>query len=62
MALYDWNHNGRKDIQDDYLEYNIYKKCTEDNQSSVGSSGGDTGCGLWFLIVVILIIIGMFSR
>ena len=26
MALYYWDHNGKKDIIDDYLEYNIYKK------------------------------------
>ncbi len=30
MALYDWDHNGKKDIIDDYLEYNIYKKSDED--------------------------------
>ena len=25
MAMYDWNHNGKNDRQDDYLEYMIYK-------------------------------------
>ena len=24
MAMYDWNHNGKNDMQDDYLEYMIY--------------------------------------
>ena len=31
MAMYDWNHNGKNDMQDDYLEYMIYKDCTNDN-------------------------------
>ena len=31
MAMYDWNHNGKNDRQDDYLEYMIYKDCTNDN-------------------------------
>jgi len=26
MAFYDWNHDGKKDFADDYLEYNIYKE------------------------------------
>lgn len=26
MALFDWNHNGKKDFMDDYIEYNIYKR------------------------------------
>lgn len=33
MAMYDWNHNGKNDRQDDYLEYMIYKDCTNDNNS-----------------------------
>ena len=34
MAMYDWNHNGKNDRQDDYLEYMIYKDCTNDNNSN----------------------------
>mgnify|MGYP000797307696 CR=1 FL=1 len=34
MAMYDWNHNGKNDRQDDYLEYMIYKECTNDNNSN----------------------------
>lgn len=29
MALFDWNHNGKKDFMDDYIEYNIYKRNLE---------------------------------
>ena len=28
MAMYDWNGNGKKDMADDFIEYNIYKECT----------------------------------
>ena len=34
MAFYDWDHNGKKDIVDDYIEYNIYKECTKENDNS----------------------------
>ena len=28
MAFFDWNHDGKKDVQDDFIEYNIYKEST----------------------------------
>lgn len=28
MAMFDWNHNGKKDWQNNYLEYQIYKEVT----------------------------------
>ncbi len=34
MAFYDWNKDGKKDIQDDFIEYNIYKACTEDENDN----------------------------
>ena len=30
MSLYDWNHDGKKDLTDDLIEYQIY-------QNSIGS-------------------------
>lgn len=36
MAVFDWNHDGKKDIQDDFLEHNIYN-----------SSGGGKPKGPW---------------
>ena len=30
MAFLDWNGNGKIDAQDMFLEYNIFKACTED--------------------------------
>ena len=38
MAFFDWKHNGKKDWQDDYIEYNIYKECTKDDDSNNYSS------------------------
>lgn len=42
MALYDWNHDGKKDRVDDYIEYQIYKNTTKnsDDTPHYQSSGG----------------------
>lgn len=41
MAFFDWNHDGKKDWQDDYIEYNIYKECTKDDDENIFDSDGD---------------------
>ncbi len=63
MAFYDWNHNGKKDMQDDYLEYQIYQQSMNDNNTSGPSSnsGCGTGCGIWGWIIIIIAIIELFS-
>ena len=33
MAFFDWNRDGKIDMQDAFLEYNIYKACTEDEDN-----------------------------
>ena len=30
MAFFDWNGNGKKDLQDDYLEYKIWNDDEDD--------------------------------
>lgn len=50
MAVYDWNKNGKKDVQDDYLEYNIYKN------SSSGGGGDNSGCGCGLILAVLFIL------
>ena len=30
MAFFDWNRNGKTDAQDTFLQFNIFKTCTED--------------------------------
>ncbi|MGN0401504.1 MAG: hypothetical protein ACI4HQ_04485 [Acetatifactor sp.] len=44
MALHDWNHNGKKDWQDNYIEYQIYKDVTgqKNNSSYIPSNGIST--------------------
>ena len=34
MAFFDWNRNGKIDAQDMFLEYNIFKTCTEDENDN----------------------------
>lgn len=34
MAMYDWNGNGKKDMGDNFIEYNIYKDVTNSSGSS----------------------------
>lgn len=36
MALFDWNHDGKKDFTDDFIEYHIYKQSMENNKSQGG--------------------------
>ena len=33
MALFDWNKDGKTDMQDAFLEYNIFKACIEDEDN-----------------------------
>ena len=60
MAFYDWNGNGKNDIQDDFIEYNIYKNSTGKSAytSSNHSSGGKST--IWAVIgtIGILLFIG----
>ncbi len=57
MAFYDWNHNGKKDLQDDFLEYKIYEECQKNNKQ--GGSGGD-GCSCFLYGLGILFVIKLF--
>ena len=34
MAFFDWNKDGKIDVQDMFLEYNIFKACTEDAENN----------------------------
>ena len=39
MAFFDWNHDRKKDFTDDFIEYQIYKNTTS-NQNYTPQSGG----------------------
>lgn len=34
MAMYDWNHNGKNGMADNFIEYQIYKDVTGQNDES----------------------------
>lgn len=55
MAFYDWNHDGEKNLVDDYLEYNIYRKSTQDSGSTGSSSGFFSKMFIGFVIIYIFI-------
>ena len=40
MALYDWNHDGKKDCTDDFIEYQIYSQSTSNSNYSPRCSAG----------------------
>ncbi len=42
MAMFDWNQNGKNDIADNFIEYQIYKDVTgqKDDSSYTPRSGG----------------------
>ena len=62
MAFYDWNRDGKKDFVDDYIEYNIYKECTKDDNnsnsySSSNYSNNNSGCSFWAWFAIIMFIL-----
>ena len=60
MAFYDWNNDGKKDMQDDFIEYNIYKNSTgkTGNTSRNHSSGGMSTFWAVICTIGILLFIG----
>ncbi len=48
MAFIDWNHDGKNDWQDNYIEYQIYKDVTEKNKTSYTPSKGISTFGAIF--------------
>ena len=59
MAFYDWNHDGKKDWKDNYIEYNIYKSSTGQSSSGGSSSGGNGSTfGAIIITIVLFFIIG----
>ncbi len=51
MAMYDWNGNGKKDMGDNYMEYQIYKDSTSKNSAPRRSTNSS---GMSFLIAVVI--------
>lgn len=51
MAMYDWNGDGKKNA-DNFIEYQVYKDCTNKNYSSGVSSD-------WWVMPVLAIIVSV---
>ncbi len=54
MAFNDWNKDGKRDVQDDFIEYNIYKQSTQQKDN--------TGCGALGWLAIILVVLSLLSR
>ena len=65
MAFHDWNHDGKKDFTDDFIEYQIYKQSTSNSNYTPRNSGGISTFGAivatiggLFLAAAILALLG----
>lgn len=45
MAFYDWNHDGKKDFTDDFIEYQNYKQSTNNSNNTSHGGGGISTIG-----------------
>lgn len=66
MAFNDWNKDGKKDVQDNFIEYNIYKQSTQNNRNKNYNSGGGmssfgAGCATVASIFIAAGILGLFN-
>lgn len=66
MAFFDWNKDGKKDVQDDFIEYNIYKQSTQNNnnnnyRSNGGMSNFGAGCATVASIFIAAGILSVFN-
>ena len=60
MGMYDWNHNGKNDMVDNFIEYQIYKDVTgQNNESSYTPSRGN---GMSTFGAIISVIAGLFLQ
>ena len=60
MVMHDWNRNGKKDWQDSFIEYQIYKDVTgQDNKSSYNQNSGN---GMSTFGAIVSVIAGLFMQ
>ena len=61
MAFFDWDNDGDKDVFDDFIEYNVYKQSTQNDnnyRSGKGVSNFGAGCGTVLTIIIAAAIVG----
>ena len=54
MAMYDWNHNGKSDITDNYIEYQVYKNVTEGDHEPVHTPSRSKGMSTFGAILCVI--------
>lgn len=54
MAMYDWNHNGKKDMSDNYIEYQIYKDVTDQNDEPSYTPSKGNGMSTFGAIISVI--------
>lgn len=59
MAFYDWNHDGKKDWQDNYIEYNIYKRSTGEGNHSYSFGDGLSFKAFVAVVIFFLMVCGV---
>ena len=60
MAMHDWNHDGKKDWQDNFIEYQIYKDVT--GQKDEPSYTPSRGKGMSTFGAIVSVIAGLFLQ
>lgn len=60
MAMYDWNHNGKNDMADSFIEYQIYKDVT--GQKDEPSYTPSRGNGMSTFGAIVSVIAGLFLQ
>lgn len=60
MAMHDWNCNGKKDWQDSFIEYQIYKDVTGQNNKS--SYNPNSGNGMSTFGAIVSVVAGLFLQ
>ena len=54
MAMYDWNRNGKKDMVDNFIEYQIYKDVTGQNDEPSYTPSRGNGMSTFGAIVSVM--------
>ena len=54
MATHDWNHDGRNDMMDNYIEYQIYKDVTGQNDEPSYTPSRGNGMSTFGAIISVI--------
>ena len=60
MAMHDWNNDGKKDWQDNFIEYQIYKDVTGQKEKS--SYTPSRGSGMSTFGAIVSVVVGLFLQ